>query len=48
MNCNYMSSDKFHSYFARQVKKYIDDEILEQRPSLYKFIEVINQSYLSY
>ncbi len=43
-----MSSDKLHSYFARQVKKYIDDDILEQRPSLNKFIEIINQSYLSY
>lgn len=43
-----MSNDKLHSYFARQVKKYIDDEILEQRPSLNKFIEVVNQSYLSY
>jgi signal transduction histidine kinase len=43
-----MPSDKLHSYFARQVKKYLDDEILEQRPALNKFIEVINQSYLSY
>jgi signal transduction histidine kinase/CheY-like chemotaxis protein len=43
-----MTNDKLHSYFARQVKKYIDDELLAQKPSLHKFIEVINQSYLSY
>lgn len=43
-----MLIEKLHSYFGRQVKKYIDDEILEQRPSLYKFIDIINQSYLSY
>lgn len=42
------ASPILHSYFDRQVKKYIDEALLEQNPSLRKFIEVVNQSYFNY
>lgn len=43
-----MMNDNLHSYFGRQVKKYIDEDLIAQNPSLQKFIEVINQSYFNY
>lgn len=43
-----MNTENLHNYFGRQVKKYIDEDLTAQNPSLQKFIEVINQSYFNY
>lgn len=43
-----MNTENLHNYFGRQVKKYIDKDLIAQNPSLQKFIEVINQSYFNY
>jgi len=43
-----MINDNLHNYFERQVKKYLDDELIQKNESLQKFIAVINQSYLNY
>lgn len=43
-----MINENLHNYFGRQVKKYLDEDLIHQNPSLQNFIQVINQSYLNY
>jgi signal transduction histidine kinase/BarA-like signal transduction histidine kinase len=41
-------NENLHNYLGRQVKKYLDDDFINQNPSLQNFIQIINQSYLNY
>ncbi|MDI1317934.1 ATP-binding protein [Flavobacterium sp.] len=41
-------NENLHNYLGRQVKKYLDDDLVAQNPSLQNFIQIINQSYLNY
>jgi signal transduction histidine kinase len=43
-----MNKENLHNYLSRQVKKYLDEDLLHQNPSLQNFIQIINQSYLNY
>ena len=41
-------NENLHNYLGSQVKKYLDDDFINQNPSLQNFIQIINQSYLNY
>jgi signal transduction histidine kinase/BarA-like signal transduction histidine kinase len=43
-----MIKDNLHSQLNRQINKFLSDEIINDNPSLQKFIEVVNQSYNNY
>jgi signal transduction histidine kinase len=43
-----MIKENMHNYLSRQVKKYLDEDLIHQNPSLQNFIQIINQSYLNY
>ena len=43
-----MIKDNLHSQLNRQINKFLSEEIINDNPSLQKFIEVVNQSYNNY
>lgn len=43
-----MNKNNLHIHLNRQINKFLSDDIINDNPSLQKFIEVVNQSYLNY
>ena len=43
-----MIKDNLHSQLKRQINKFLSEEIINDNPTLQKFIEVVNQSYINY
>jgi signal transduction histidine kinase/BarA-like signal transduction histidine kinase len=43
-----MTNDNLHSQLKRQINKFLSEEIINDNPSLQKFIDVVNQSYINY
>ena len=43
-----MNSTDLHVHLKRQINKFLSEEIINDNPSIQKFIDVVNQSYLNY
>lgn len=43
-----MNSTDLHIHLKRQINKFLSEEIINDNPSIKKFIDVVNQSYLNY
>ena len=43
-----MNSTDLHIHLKRQINKFLSEEIINDNPSIQKFIDVVNQSYLNY
>lgn len=43
-----MNNNNFNRNLNRQINKFLSDDIINDNPSIQKFIEAVNQSYKNY